>query len=143
MAFIHARHRSIIAAAVFTTVALVALGAAVWFTLEQNAKSRDVRAQLSEISAQAQRVNALQTRWNSVSEKATNISRAFVRRDALADFLEAVEATAENDNVIETTSIVDDTQTEITLRLRVTGRFENIFSFSAHLNVLPNLLFVE
>ena len=127
----------------FALAMLGVLGGAVWYALQQNAQYVDVRDKLAAIEAQALRVDTLQSRWSSISEEAETIERAFVRRDQLASFLETVEETAANAGVFEQTSIFAEEEDEITLRLRVSGPFQGIYTFVTHLNVLPNLLFLE
>lgn len=127
----------------FTLVTVGALVAATWFAIEQSRLYGEVRDQLGAIETQALRVDSLESRWQSVSDEAELIERAFVRRDQLAQFLETIEATAANAGVFEETSIFKEEPDEITLRLRVSGPFKSIYTFVTHLNVLPNLLFLE
>lgn len=133
----------IVFALLFMVLTYGLLAGAVYFAFEQNRQYLDIRDRLGAIEAQARRVNALEARWRGVADEAESIEKAFVRRDQLSDFLEAVEATAANAGVAEVTSIFEDTQNEIRLRLRVSGPFEGVYTFVTHLNVLPNLLFLE
>lgn len=124
-------------------VSLGALGGTVFWASLEGAAYVEVRDKLSAIEAQALRVGTLESRWRSVSKEAELIERAFVRSDQISLFLETVEETARNAGVFEQTGIVEEEDDEITLRLRVSGPFKAIYTFVTHLNVLPNLLFLE
>lgn len=137
------KRSSPLVAVAFLLLALGLLGGATWYALSQNEQYTEVRDQLAEIESQARRVDTLESRWNSISDQAETIERAFVRRDQLASFLEVVEETAANAGVFEQTSIFAEEPDEITLRLRVSGPYQGIYTFVTHLNVLPNLLFLE
>lgn len=130
-------------AVLFALAAAGTLAATTWFAIEQSRLYGEVRDQLGAIEVQALRVDSLESRWQSVSDEAELIERAFVRRDQLAVFLETIEATAANAGVFEETSIFEEEPDEITLRLRVSGPFKSVYTFVTHLNVLPNLLFLE
>ena len=137
------RHPGPMLSVIFLIAALGLIGGAVWYALDQSGKYTDITGQLGVIEAQARRVDTLESRWNSISAEAEVIEIAFVRRDQLSTFLESVEATAANAGVHQNWSIVNEEPDEITLRLRVSGAFQDIYTFATHLNVLPNLLFLE
>ncbi|MBI4134334.1 MAG: hypothetical protein HY475_02850 [Candidatus Terrybacteria bacterium] len=104
---------------------------------------RAMKAEVADFQGRILRAGALETRWESVSEKAGVIQGAFLDRDALPQFLGSAEATAIDAGVKETTSILKEEVGNIEFRLHGVGAFSPLFVFMTHLNVLPALLFVE
>lgn len=104
---------------------------------------RSVREELAELESRAQRATTLESRWESIAEKSTRIEAAFLDRDDLPDFLDSVEETARAARVEETTTIENEGEDAMRFRFKAVGAFPDVFTFVAHVNVLPVLLFVE
>ena len=135
--------RGSIFATLFLLAAFGTLAFSVWWAADMTAILRQTRRAFAIAQSQADRAGALQARWQGVAEKAGTISGAFLGRNDLASFLGLVEQTASAAGVTEETSIVLQSDEALTLLFRARGPFPNLFTFMAHINVLPKLLFVQ